>query len=78
MLSDIHNKDLSWSPGPDASLSEAKQSLYSMVDQAREQWQLAQEYFEFVREPDLVDLAINNLEVAEKRYNYFLKQLRHE
>lgn len=53
-----------------------KQILHRLVSQAREQWQLAREYFEFVKDPDLVDLAINNLEVAEKRYNYLLKQLR--
>jgi hypothetical protein len=55
-----------------------KQILYGLVSQARDQWEMAREYFEFVKDPDLVDLAINNLEVAEKRYNYLLKQLRQD
>ena len=53
-----------------------KQVLYRLVNQAREQWRLAREDFEFVKDPELVDAAINNLQAAEKRYNYLLKQLR--
>lgn len=53
-------------------------SLEAMVEQARVQWQQALAHFETVNEPDLVDLAINNLETAEKRYNYLLRQLREQ
>ncbi len=53
-----------------------KQMLRQLVDQAREHWQNAREYFEFVSEPELVDVAITNLEAAERRYVYLLKQLR--
>lgn len=53
-------------------------SLEDMVEQAKRQWQLAQAYFENVKDPELVDLAINNLEAAEKQYNYLLKQMREQ
>lgn len=55
---------------------EPKVNLGELVEQARVQWQLAKEYFEFVKEPELVDLAINHLETAERHYNYLLKQMR--
>lgn len=58
--------------------TERDQVLHQLLKQAREQWHLAREYFEFVKDPELVDLAINNLEAAERRYNYLLKQIREE
>lgn len=72
-------KDRSWAQKTE-DFTEPKegQILYKLVNQARDQWQLAREYFEFVKDPELVDLAINNLEAAERRYNYLLKQLREE
>lgn len=53
-------------------------SLNEMTEQAKKQWQLAQAYFENVKDPELVDLAINNLEAAERRYNYLLRQIREQ
>ena len=62
---------------PQSLLDSAIQpSLVELVGQAKEQWQQAMTYFENVSDPELVDYAINNLEAAEKRYNYLLKQLR--
>lgn len=55
-----------------------RENLRVLVDEAKCQWQLAQEYFEFVKDPELVDVAINNLAAAEQRYNYLVKQLRKE
>jgi len=56
--------------------TERDQVLHKSLKQARDQWHLAREYFEFVKDPELVDLAINNLEAAERRFNYLLKQIR--
>lgn len=50
-------------------------TLQALVDEAQQQWQQAQSYFDFVKEPELVDMAIDNLAAAEKRYAYLLKQL---
>jgi len=52
--------------------------LHVLAKQAKVQLQLAQAYFENVSDPELVDYAINNLEAAEKRYNYLLKQIREQ
>lgn len=79
MFAATKNTDRSWAPkNEDLMEPKERQILYKLVNQARDQWQLAREYFEFVKDPELVDLAINNLETAERRYNYLLKQLREE
>ncbi|MDD2282457.1 MAG: DUF2508 family protein [Eubacteriales bacterium] len=79
MFAATKNKDRSWDRKIDDQTEQKEiQVLYKLVNQARDQWQLAREYFEFVKDPELVDLAINNLEAAERRYNYLLKQLREE
>ena len=46
------------------------------VQQALEQWKDAQNYFENVTDPDLVDYAIFGLETARRRYRYMLKNAR--
>jgi hypothetical protein len=43
------------------------------VSQALREWQDAQKYFEEVSDPDLVDVAIYDLEAARRRYMYLLK-----
>ena len=43
---------------------------------ARNEWIQAQNYFEIVSEPDLVDFAIHKLEAARLKYMYFIKQAR--
>jgi len=64
---------------PEVLLFENKPpTLTELVDQSKEQWHQARAYFENVNDPELVDYAINNLEAAEKRYNYLLKQLREQ
>ncbi len=39
-------------------------------------WQAAQNYFDNVADPDLVDFAIYDMEAAKKRYVYMLKKAR--
>lgn len=50
--------------------------LLEAVEQAKADWQTAREYFELVTDPDLIDFAIYNLEAAQRRYTYLLKQVR--
>lgn len=57
------------------SLSSQKEFL-SLVQEARDEWVQAQNYFENVSEPDLVDYAIYRAEAAKRRYMYLLKQAR--
>jgi len=46
------------------------------INQAHAEWVNAQNYFNSVSEPELVDYAIYNLEAARKKYMYMLKQAR--
>lgn len=39
-------------------------------------WQAAQNYFDNVADPDLIDFAIFDMEAAKKRYVYMLKKAR--
>lgn len=50
--------------------------LMDILIEAKEEWLQAQNYFENVSEPDLVDYAIYRLEAAKKRYAYLIKQAR--
>lgn len=59
-------------------IGEGIPTLQELIEDARAQWQLAKGYFDFVKDPELVDLAIDNLAVAEKRYTYLLKQLHRQ
>lgn len=62
---------------PEALLKVPPQpSLRELADEAKKEWQQALAYFEHVKDRELVDYAIKNLEAAEKRYNYLLKKLR--
>ncbi len=49
------------------------QPLSYHVHQALRTWQDAQKYFDAVSDPDLVDVAIYDMEAARRRYMYMLK-----
>lgn len=55
---------------------ETKEELSSMVNLAKQEWQDAQNYFNQALEPELVDHAILSLQAAERKYMYWLKQLK--
>jgi hypothetical protein len=46
------------------------------IKKAFDEWQAAQNYFQNVADPDLVDFAIYDLEAAKRRYMYMLKKMR--
>lgn len=46
------------------------------ITKAKKDWVCAQNYFQNVTDPDLIDHAIYLLEAAEARYTYLLKQAR--
>lgn len=48
----------------------------AILTEARDEWLQAQNYFENVSEPDLVDYAIYRLEAAKIRYMHLIKQAR--
>jgi len=50
---------------------------YAMdVRRAYSQWQAAENYFDSVDDPDLIDFAIYDMEAAKKKYVYLLKKAR--
>jgi len=46
------------------------------VKKAHDAWQAAENYFDNVADPDLVDFAIFDMEAAKKRYAYMLKKAK--
>ncbi|MGE5507872.1 MAG: YaaL family protein [Chitinophagales bacterium] len=69
----------SWiAPGSEDTAPEAQspETLISDVEAARQQWLTAKAYFDYVTDPDLIDMAIYSIEAAEKRYMYLLKVAR--
>lgn len=53
-----------------------KEELSSIVQQAKQEWLNAQEYFNQATDPELVDHAILSVQVAERKYMYWLKQIK--
>lgn len=47
--------------------------LEEKIEEAKEEWQEAREYFDLVSDPELVDYAIYLLGAAERKYQYLLK-----
>lgn len=52
--------------------------MAALVEQAKQEWKNAANYFNNVSEPELVDHAILLREAAERRYMYLLKQAKRE
>jgi len=46
------------------------------VRRAYSEWQAAENYFDSVDDPDLIDFAIYDMEAAKKKYVYMLKKAR--
>lgn len=53
-----------------------KHELSSKVRLAKDEWLAAQMYFNNAVEPELVDHAILSLQAAERKYMYWLKQMK--
>lgn len=54
------------------------QPLKEQLEQARNEWLSAQNYYDNVSDADLVDYAAYHIQAAEKKYTYLLKRARHE
>lgn len=52
--------------------------LQQLVNQAHREWQAAEEYFQTVSDPALVDYAIYCLEAAKLKYIYLFRQMRQQ
>jgi hypothetical protein len=52
--------------------------LTQQIEQARQEWVSAQNYYNNVSDVDLVDHAAYLIQAAEKKYTYLLKRARYE
>lgn len=52
-------------------------NIVDSVEKAKQEWEIANSFFENVSDPALIDYAIYNIEAAEKRYVYLIKQAKH-
>ncbi|QDR82895.1 YaaL family protein [Sporomusa termitida] len=52
--------------------------LAQQIEQARQEWLSAQNYYNNVSDVDLVDHATFLIHAAEKKYTYLLKRARYE
>ncbi|OJU09800.1 MAG: hypothetical protein BGN88_11850 [Clostridiales bacterium 43-6] len=81
-MGDISNKELKFKNILDSFKSQkdqdVKNDLYANLESAKKEWEEAKNIFENVSEPDLVDYAIYNVEAAEKKYVYLLRQIKNE
>ena len=65
-------------PGEEKVLPLHNPDYFSLLDQARLEWQLARDRFDQISDPDLIDHAIYNLGAAEQRYVFLLKKAKEE
>ncbi len=65
-------------PSEEKAVSLQQEDCFALVEQARQEWESARDRFDQISDPDLIDHAIYNLEAAERRYIYLLKQARKE
>lgn len=52
--------------------------LQHQVNMAHREWVTAQQYFQSVSEPGLVDHAVHSIIAAEHKYAYLLRKLREQ
>ncbi len=55
---------------------EEEASLRRQMEEARREWEAAENYFQTVSAPELVDHAIYTMEAARRKYLYLYRQLR--
>ncbi|HWI53567.1 MAG TPA: DUF2508 family protein [Symbiobacteriaceae bacterium] len=55
---------------------EPDDELQHQVSAAHREWVTAQQYFQSVSEPELVDHAVHSIIAAEQKYTYLLRKLR--
>ena len=60
------------------TIAHNKPPLAQQIEQARQEWLSAQNYYNNVSDVDLVDHATFLIHAAEKKYTYLIKRARYE
>ena len=55
-----------------------REKQVGLIEEAKQDWLAARNYFNAVTDPELIDHAIYMMEAAEKRYVYLLKRARED
>lgn len=82
MLQEHDNVSRSWLSRLGSSTKEVvtdqdrHQELLAAVEQAKNEWHAASNYFDAISEPELVDYAVLTLGAAERKYMYLLEQVK--
>ncbi len=58
---------------PDTDLGTTP-TIEEAVETARREWEIANQYFDAVTEPELVDYAVYMVTAAERKYMYLLQE----
>lgn len=74
ILSDVYGRVSSIN----AEEKDENQEFINLVDKAHSEWRAAEQFFENVSDPDLIDHAIYKMEAAKSRYRYLLKKAKEE
>lgn len=53
-----------------------EEEIINNLKSALREWRFKETYFESVTDPDLIDLAIHEMEASKIKYIYFLKKAR--
>ena len=53
-----------------------EEEFFKALKMAHFEWKEAENYFQNVTDPDLIDFAIYNMEAAKTKYIYLLKEAR--
>lgn len=75
-MGDFSEKFLSLKDIIHSGQADDNKDIYESLKKAKQDWENAKNIFENVSNPDLVDYAIYNVDAAEKRYMYLLKQIK--
>ncbi len=59
---------------PAADLGAATPTLPEAIETARRQWEAANQFFDSVSDPELVDYAVYMVTAAERKYMYLLQE----
>jgi protein subunit release factor A len=62
----------------DSKKQQKKPDDIILIQQAQEELLTARQMFALMEDPDMVDWAVYNINAAEKRYDYLLKNYRHK
>ena len=54
----------------------AEQEYVDEAARALEQWRAAENYFNSITDPDLVEYALYEVEAARRKYEYLLRKIR--